>query len=218
MLYTKRNGLVGSSFNWKGVDVQDWLNNPEKGMINKGSNPLQKEVAMATYREVHGVLYIHQKGLFGALERTYKGWSSIFNPNWWSKYYLRNLPTLLWARMNSRRKGTVSEYISKTYPTDGPREWIDCANGYRISIQGGGRTLESFPKKEAKYFSHLELYFPGASKEELLVDYVRFDNYEDGFLEQDPVLSMVPLKIVEKVIKKYGGIINTPWVEKSNGS
>ena len=125
-MYTKRNGLVGSSFNWKGVDVQDllnkerrfggigyvaktyeydwrgvdvqdWLNNPEKGMINKGSNPLQKEVAMATYREVHGVLYIHQKGLFGALERTYKGWSSIFNPNWWSKYYLRNLPTLLWA-------------------------------------------------------------------------------------------------------------------------
>lgn len=26
MLYTKRNGLVGSSFNWKGVDVQDLLN------------------------------------------------------------------------------------------------------------------------------------------------------------------------------------------------
>ncbi len=45
MMYTKRNGLVGSSFNWKGVDVHDLLNKERRfGSIGYVANTYEEAV------------------------------------------------------------------------------------------------------------------------------------------------------------------------------
>ena len=82
---------------------------------------------------------------------------------------------------------------------------IVCADGFKMSVQVGF-SLYSTPKKVAKRYSAVEIGFP--SEDEPLI-YKYAESYYDpdvDFKYTDTVYPYVPVKIVNKVLKKHGGI------------
>ena len=84
---------------------------------------------------------------------------------------------------------------------------IVCADGFKMSVQVGF-SLYSTPKKVAKRYSAVEIGFP--SEHEPLIE-----NYAETFYKEDEmdvtdytdtVYPYVPVKVVNKVLKKHGGI------------
>jgi len=80
---------------------------------------------------------------------------------------------------------------------------IVCTDGFTMSVQVG-YSLYSTPKKVAKRYSAVEIGFP--SEYEPLIE-----EYAETFLEDitdftNTVYPYVPVKIVDKVLKKHGGI------------
>lgn len=111
----------------------------------------------------------------------------------------------------------IQENLKVTYPAEEysslvhqmatsrlPR--IVCNDGFSLSIQVG-YSLYSKPKKVAKRYSEVEIGFP-SEPESLIAEYA--DDWEvQG--DDDPrlcetVYGYVPVKIVDKVLKKHGGI------------
>ena len=83
---------------------------------------------------------------------------------------------------------------------------IICSDGFEMSVQVGF-SLYSTPKKVAKRYSAVEIGFP-SEPESLIAEYA-----EDWEVEGDDdprlcetVYGYVPLKVVDKVLKKHGGI------------
>ena len=104
---------------------------------------------------------------------------------------------------------SCNEYIKKTYNTSNivdyypfVRTRIQCNDGFSISIQASlchycepRRTFEG-------PYTEVELGYPSCS-EELLIPYM-----EDDYCKpEDTVYSYVPVEVVDKVIKKHGGIV-----------
>ncbi len=79
---------------------------------------------------------------------------------------------------------------------------IVCTDGFTMSVQVG-YSLYSEPKKVAKRYSKVEIGYP-SERESLLEEYVEsiyeIPDYTDS------VYPYVPVKVVDKVLKKHGGI------------
>ena len=83
---------------------------------------------------------------------------------------------------------------------------IICSDGFEMSVQVGF-SLYSTPKKVAKRYSAVEIGHP-SEPESLIAEYA-----EDWEVEGDDdprlcetVYGYVPVKVVDKVLKKHGGI------------
>ena len=84
---------------------------------------------------------------------------------------------------------------------------IICSDGFEMSVQVGS-SLYSTPKKVAKRYSAVEIGFP-SEHEPLIEEYAETfykDDGEDVTDYTDTVYPFVPVKIVDKVLKKHGGI------------
>ena len=82
---------------------------------------------------------------------------------------------------------------------------IVCADGFSMSVQVGPH-LYSEPKKVAKRYSKVEIGYP-SEREPLLEEYVELSMFDENFVDYtDTVYPYVPVKVVNQVLKKHGGI------------
>ena len=84
---------------------------------------------------------------------------------------------------------------------------IVCSDGFKMSVQVGS-SLYSTPKKVAKRYSAVEIGFP-SEHEPLIEEFAETfykDDGEDVTDYTDTVYPYVPVRIVDKVLKKHGGI------------
>ena len=79
---------------------------------------------------------------------------------------------------------------------------IVCVDGFKMSVQVGS-SLYSTPKKVAKRYSAVEIGFPSVH-EPLIEEFA--ERVEDEIDYTDTVYPYVPVKVVDKVLKKHGGI------------
>ena len=79
---------------------------------------------------------------------------------------------------------------------------IVCVDGFKMSVQVG-YSLYSKPKKVAKRYSEVEIGYP-SEREPLLEKYVESFYTEPDYI--DSIYPYVPVKVVDKVLKKHGGI------------
>jgi hypothetical protein len=83
---------------------------------------------------------------------------------------------------------------------------IVCEDGFTMSVQVG-YSLYSTPKKIAKRYSAVEIGYP-SDHEPLIEEYAEFTPFDEDEKPDytDTVYPYVPVKIVDKVLKKHGGI------------
>ena len=112
----------------------------------------------------------------------------------------------------------IQENLQVTYPaeeyslmnhmlTSARLPQIHCTDGFSMSVQVG-YSLYSTPKKVAKRYSAVEIGFP-SEHEPLIEEYAETFYKEDGedvTDYTDTVYPYVPVRIVDKVLKKHGGI------------
>ena len=103
---------------------------------------------------------------------------------------------------------TLSEdTLMKHMMTSSRLPHIICADGFSMSVQVG-YSLYSTPKKIAKRYSAVEIGYP-SEPEELIKEYAEFIPFGDEDENPDytdTVYPYVPVKVVDKVLKKHGGI------------
>ena len=95
---------------------------------------------------------------------------------------------------------------------------IICADGFSMSVQVG-YSLYSTPKKIAKRYSAVEIGYP-SEPEELIKEYAEFIPFgdEDEVPDYtDTVYPYVPVGVVDKVLKKHGGIDLAETLRRSEG-
>ena len=82
---------------------------------------------------------------------------------------------------------------------------IVCSDGFEMSVQVG-YSLYSTPKKVAKRYSAVEIGFP--SEDEPLIEKYAESYYDPDvdFKYTETVYPYVPVRVVDKVLKKHGGI------------
>ena len=82
---------------------------------------------------------------------------------------------------------------------------IVCSDGFTMSVQVG-HSLYSTPKKVAKRYSAVEIGFP--SEDEPLIEKYAESYYDPDvdFKYTETVYPYVPVRVVDKVLKKHGGI------------
>ena len=81
---------------------------------------------------------------------------------------------------------------------------IVCVDGFEMSVQVGF-SLYSTPKKVAKRYTTVEIGFP-SEHEQLIEEYAEGSFFDEVPDYTDTVYPYVPVKIVDKVLKKHGGI------------
>ena len=83
---------------------------------------------------------------------------------------------------------------------------IICSDGFKMSVQVGS-SLYSTPKKVAKRYSAVEIGFP-SEPEELIKEWAEFAPFDEDEKPDytDTVYPYVPVAVVDKVLKKHGGI------------
>ena len=96
-----------------------------------------------------------------------------------------------------RRHLSVRMLISSRLPQ------IICTDGFSMSVQVG-YSLYSTPKKVAKRYSEVEIGYP--SEYEPLIEKYAENGFDDTPNFTDTVYPYVPVGIVNKVLKKHGGI------------
>ena len=89
---------------------------------------------------------------------------------------------------------------------------IVCVDGFTMSVQVG-YSLYSEPKKVAKRYSKVEIGYP-SERESLLEEYVESFYVTPDFT--DSIYPYVPVKVVDKVLKKHGGIDLTETLRRSH--
>ena len=100
-----------------------------------------------------------------------------------------------------------SDPLMKHMMTSSRLPQIVCSDGFEMSVQVGF-SLYSTPKKVAKRYSAVEIGFP-SDHEPLIEEYAETfykDDGEDVTDYTDTVYPYVPVKIVNRVLKKHGGI------------
>ena len=90
---------------------------------------------------------------------------------------------------------------------------IVCSDGFEMSVQVG-YSLYSTPKKVAKRYSAVEIGFP--SEDEPLIEKYAESYYDPDvdFKYTETVYPYVPVRVVDKVLKKHGGIDLTETLRK----
>lgn len=104
----------------------------------------------------------------------------------------------------------INEYLKRTRIVlhkswgtyEGPRPWIECADGFTVSVQAGEYLYCSPRINGAEKYERVELGYPSA-EDELIIDYA-----EDPGEPTKTVYGYVPIEIVVKLIEKHGGIVN----------
>ena len=93
---------------------------------------------------------------------------------------------------------------------------IICSDGFTMSVQVGS-SLYSTPKKVAKRYSAVEIGFP--SEDEPLIEKYAESYYDPDvdFKYTETVYPYVPVRVVDKVLKKHGGIDLTETLRRSDG-
>ena len=82
---------------------------------------------------------------------------------------------------------------------------IVCTDGFTMSVQVG-YSLYSKPKKVAKRYSEVEIGYP-SEHEPLIEEYAECYTFEELDINfTDTIYPYVPVKLVDKVLKKHGGI------------
>ena len=82
---------------------------------------------------------------------------------------------------------------------------IVCTDGFTMSVQVG-YSLYSTPKKVAKRYSAVEIGYP-SEHEPLIEEYAECYTFEELDIDfTDTIYPYVPVKIVDKVLRKHGGI------------
>jgi len=105
----------------------------------------------------------------------------------------------------------VEEFLEKTYKMVGvmgyqyqaTRPRVVCADGYSVSIQAGKFLYCSSDRglrEDSKRFESVELGFPSV-EDELINDLA-----EDPECPTDTVYGYVPVRLVNKLMEKHGGI------------
>ena len=90
---------------------------------------------------------------------------------------------------------------------------IVCTDGFTMSVQVG-YSLYSKPKKVAKRYSEVEVGYP-SEREPLLEKYVE-TVFEAEFIDYtDSIYPYVPVKLVDKVLKRHGGIDITETLRRA---
>ena len=107
---------------------------------------------------------------------------------------------------NNLKVTTFSEDpLMKHMATSSRLPHIICEDGFSMSVQVG-YSLYSTPKKVAKRYSAVEIGYP-SEPEELIKEYAELAPFDEDTTDYtDTVYPYVPVKIVDKVLKKHGGI------------
>ena len=94
---------------------------------------------------------------------------------------------------------------------------IICADGFSMSVQVG-YSLYSTPKKIAKRYSAVEIGYP-SEPEELIKEWAEFVPFDEDEVPDytDTVYPYVPVGVVDKVLKKHGGIDLAETLRRSEG-
>ena len=91
---------------------------------------------------------------------------------------------------------------------------IVCTDGFTMSVQVG-YSLYCKPKKVAKRYSEVEIGFP-SDHEPLIEEYAECFTFEELDIDfTNTVYPYVPVKIVDKVLKKHGGIDMTETLRRT---
>ena len=99
----------------------------------------------------------------------------------------------------------AEEYSSMNHMLTSSRlPHIVCEDGFSMSVQVG-YSLYSTPKKVAKRYSEVEIGYP-SEPELLLEEYAECFSSEEIIDFTNTVYPYVPVAVVDKVLKKHGGI------------
>jgi hypothetical protein len=108
-------------------------------------------------------------------------------------------------------KANINEYITETLdskisPRIGrPLPRVTCVDGFSMSIQVG-TGLYSEQQKTSKKYSKVEIGYP--SEHEPLIDKWAENCFDEEVPNYtDTVYPYVPVRVVDKVLKKHGGIV-----------
>ena len=123
----------------------------------------------------------------------------------------------------------IQENLKVTYPAEEYSSLVNlmatsrlprivCNDGFSLSVQVG-YSLYSKPKKVAKRYSEVEIGYP-SEHESLIEKWAEFSPFEE---DEKPdytgtVYPYVPVKIVDKVLKKHGGIDMTETMSRAEQS
>ena len=107
-------------------------------------------------------------------------------------------------KKNLKVKVLNDDPLMKHIMTSSRLPHIVCEDGFSMSVQVG-YSLYSTPKKIAKRYSAVEIGFP-SEHEPLIEEYAETFHQEDETDYTDTVYPYVPVAIVDKVLKKHGGI------------
>ena len=107
---------------------------------------------------------------------------------------------------NLRVKTLSNDPLMKHMMTSSRLPHIVCEDGFTMSVQVG-YSLYSEPKKVAKRYSKVEIGYP-SDHEPLIEKWAEFTPFEDDEEPDytDTVYPYVPVEVVDKVLKKHGGI------------
>ena len=107
---------------------------------------------------------------------------------------------------NNLKVTTFSEDpLMKHMATSSRLPHIICEDGFSMSVQVG-YSLYSTPKKIAKRYSAVEIGYP-SEPEELIKEYAELAPFDEDTTDYtDTVYPYVPVAVVDKVLKKHGGI------------
>ena len=106
---------------------------------------------------------------------------------------------------NLKVKVLNEDPLMKHIMTSSKLPHIVCTDGFTMSVQVG-YSLYSTPKKVAKRYSNVEIGYP-SDHEPLIEEYAECYTFEELDIDfTDTIYPYVPVKIVDKVLKKHGGI------------
>ena len=106
---------------------------------------------------------------------------------------------------NLRGKTLSNDPLMKHITTSSRLPHIVCEDGFTMSVQVG-YSLYSTPKKIAKRYSAVEIGYP-SEPEELIKEYAELAPFDEDTTDYtDTVYPYVPVSVVDKVLKKHGGI------------
>ena len=106
---------------------------------------------------------------------------------------------------NLKVKVLSTDPLMKHMLTSSRLPQIVCSDGFKMSVQVGF-SLYSEPKKVAKKYSKVEIGFP-SEHEPLIEEYAECYTFEELDIDfTNTVYPYVPVRIVDKVLKKHGGI------------
>ena len=119
-------------------------------------------------------------------------------------------------KKNLKVKVLNDDPLMKHIMTSSRLPHIVCEDGFSMSVQVG-YSLYSTPKKVAKRYSAVEIGYP-SEPEELIKEYAEFAPFDEDTTDYtDTVYPYVPVKIVDKVLKRHGGIDLTETLRRSEG-